>query len=128
MTQRSEMGLEDMLEVLIPQGFPTFDEFRKNPDKYRNRADQLLESADTSTQSFRKALTKQKYCWRNTYLCDSLEKIERIAKEEGFTVDDLEMQPRVLSTTGTSQATIEIMVHFWPKAEFKAMGGVVANA
>lgn len=127
MTQPSDMTLDDMLSVLVPAGFPTFDEFRRNPDKYRDRPEQLFESAEASTQTFRRAVVKQKYCWRNTYPCDSLEQIERIAREEGFNVNDLEMQPGVISKTGTNRDQVEITVHFWPKDEFAAMGGVVAN-
>lgn len=126
-TQES-MELDDMLAVLIPAGFPTFDQFKKDPDKYRVAGNHLFESADASTITLRKALSKQKYCWRNEYKCKSLEQLETIAKNEGYSVDDLEMQPKVYSLTGTNQEDIEIVVHFWPKDEFAAMGGIVANA
>lgn len=120
--------LEDMLEYLVPRGFPTFDEFKKDPDKYRLRADHLFESADGSTRSFRKQLVTQRYFWKDQYDCgSSLEKVERIAKEEGYGIHQLEMCPKVRSMTGTSKETVETVVQFWPKAEFKAMGGVVAN-
>lgn len=125
-----DMALEDMLEFLIPRGFPTFDEFKKNPDKYRINPEHLFESADGSvTTGMRKRLFRQKYYWRDQYDCgDSLEKVQRIAKDEGYEITDLEMQPRVATMDGTSkQGRVEITVHFWPKAEFKAMGGIVAN-
>jgi len=137
MTQLSEtaapdlkdISLEDILAFLIPRGFPTFDEFRRNPDKYRTRPEEILEHADGSTDIFRKALLTQKYFWRDQVDCGkSLEKIERICKEEGFSLMDLEMQPIVKPQNGTSKdGDVVIEVHFWPKSEFRARGGVVAN-
>lgn len=124
------MDLEDMLALLVPMGFPTFDQFKKNPDKYRIGVEQLFESADGSTTMGREKLATQTYYWRDQYDCGtSLEKVERIAKEEGYGIGDLEMQPKVHKLDGTSgEGRRWICVHFWPKAEFKAMGGIVTNA
>lgn len=128
--ESSETLEKDELDWLLTRGFPTFDEFRKNPDKWRLRPEQLFESADASTQvpHFRKLVSTQKWQWKDQFKCDSLEQIERIAKEEGFQVQDLEMEPLVNRIHGTSADNqVEIVVRFWPKSEFKARGGVVAN-
>lgn len=123
---------EEMIpfDSLIKVGFPTFDEFRKNPDKYRKGADELFASADASTQNpgMRRKLDSQKYMWRNQYVCSSLEQIERIAKEEGFQANDLEMLPITRKLHGTDeQGDIEIIIQYWPKGEFQAMGRVSTN-
>jgi len=128
-TSEQDIDLDEAIHWLTKHTtFPTFDEFRKNPDKWRLRPEELFESADASTQTFRRQLKDQKYYWKDQFDCgDSLEKVERIAKEEGFTIGDLEMQPKARPKNGTSQDDMEIVIHFWPKVEFKAMGGIVAN-
>jgi hypothetical protein len=124
-----DLDMDSAIEFLVNRhGFPTFDEFRKNPDKWRMREDELFASADASTQTFKQALQTQKYQWKDEYLCDSLEQVERIAKDEGFKISDLEMQPAVRTVNGTSPGgPVEIIVRFWPKEELKVMGGIVAN-
>lgn len=112
-------------------GFPTIDEFKKNPDKYRKGVDELFASADASTQSnsLRKKLDSQKHMWRDQYLCSSLENLERIAKEEGFQANDLEMLPTVRKLHGTDEAgDIEIIIQWWPKGEYQTMGRVSTNS
>ena len=109
-------------------GFPTFDEFKANPDKWREKSEELFDCIDESTQMKRKQLMKQRYSWRDQYECDSLEQLQRIMLGEGYTMDECEMQPCVRLINGTSDNEIEIMVKLWPKVELQAMGGIVANA
>lgn len=125
----SDIELPGIIDYLTQHtNFPTFDEFKKNPDKYRARADELFESVDGSSHTFRKRIKKQSYMWRDQYKCDALENIERICREEGFTPFQLEMEPTVRLLNGTSaDGDVEIIVRFWPKDEFRARGGVVAN-
>lgn len=124
---------EEMIpfESLVKVGFPTFDEFKKNPDKYRKAADEVFASADASTQvqGMRKKLDSQKYMWRNVYECSSLEQLERIAREEGYEANDLEMLPITRKLHGTDeQGDIEIIVQYWPKGEYQLMGKVSTNS
>jgi len=126
---QSDIDLELAIDCLIKRGFPTFDEFCKNPDKYRIAKEELFKSVDSSSQVFRNQIKGQKYIWKGDYPCASLEQVERIAKDEGFTIDQLEMRPGVRPINGTDpNGPMEILIQFWPKDEFKAMGGVVANA
>jgi len=116
------------LDWLCQHGFPSFDEFRSNPDKYRKRPEELFESADSSTTVFRDAVKKQVYMWKDQYTCRTLEELERIVKGEGFEIKDLEMEPLVRPMEGSSkQGSLEIVIKFWPRAEFAAMGKVVPN-
>lgn len=108
--------------------FPTFEDFCKDPDRWRNRKDSIFESADQSSQTFKKQVKSHRYSWKDQYLCESLEQIERIAKEEGFTPFDLEMSPHVKPMYGTDQkGKVEIIIQFWPKDEFSSRGGVVMD-
>ena len=124
-----DIALEDSITWLRTHtNFPSFDEFKKNPDKWRSRPEEIFESADASTISLREKLKSQKYSWKDQYVCDSLEQLERIAKEEGFSPTDLEMMPKARSQNGTSaDGDIEIIVEFWPKNDVRQMGGIVTN-
>jgi len=93
-------------------GIPAFDEFKKDPDKYRKRPDDLFASADASTQTFREVLRKQRYFWKNEYEANSLEEIERICREEGISYDSLNMCPAVVPVEA---GKFDIFVSFWPK-------------
>lgn len=118
--------LEDHLAVLIPRGFPTFDEFKKNPDKYRLRPDDLFRAIQDSSQINRADLAKQKVYWRDGKESMTLGKLMRVAAEAGYTLDQLEIVPlRTLNSTGTGKD--EVLVRVYPKSEVRAMGGIVAN-
>lgn len=126
------VGQGDNLSVAVDwlvnnSNFPTFSEFIKNPDRWRNRADSIFESADQSSVTFKKNVKKHTYSWKDEYACNSLEQVERIAKEEGLTPLDLEMCPKVRPIHGTDSSKLEIVIQFWPKEEFKNRGGLVMD-
>lgn len=108
--------------------FPTFAEFSKNPDKWRARKDDIFEAIDRNAQTYK--VFKHEYYWRGVYKVDSLEKIQKLAEEEGYQGTELEMEPiadRLLGDPNDYDKQITLKVNIWPKSEFKAMGGVVAN-
>lgn len=129
MTQLYEGEFEDGLNHIIQNcGFPPFDEFKKNPDKWRRRGDELFQSADESSITFRKLIKDTKYYWKDVMECKSLEVVERVARDEGFSIDQLEMSPKKFAISGTNeQGGIEMRIQFWPKEEFARMGGKVLN-
>lgn len=123
----TDAGLDESIGWLLENtNFPTFAEFSKNPDKWRANKDDLFEAIQNSSHSFK--ISKQRYFWRGIYEVDSLEKIQKIAEEEGFSGSELEMQPIARERiTDDPRKTYEIDVNIWPKGEFKAQGGIVAN-
>jgi hypothetical protein len=126
--QRSDIDLDECMPWLIAHGFPTFDEFKRSPDKWRKRPDEILESADSSTLTFRNAVERQRYMWRDQYSFGSLEQIERVCKEEGYSPSDLEMEPIVRPLHGSSrEGKVEIVIRFWPKDEWMRKGKVITN-
>lgn len=131
MTQNSDQGisLDGVIRLLTTHSnFPTFDEFRKNPNKWRERPEEIFEAADKSSLSLRDSLKRQVYFWRDTHQCESLEQVERIAREEGYGPQDLAEEPRVRPMHGsTADHDMEVVIRFWPKFEFKLRGGVVFN-
>lgn len=119
-----EINWQEALPHLIKKGFPTFDEFRKNPDKWRKRPDDILESVDRSTQTFRDDVKDQKYLWEDKYEVDSLEDIERICREEGVNRGDLEIEPVIRQA---NEGKVEIFVRFWAPEKWAAKGKVSTN-
>lgn len=106
------LTLDDILANPTRYGMPSFDEFRKAPDKWRKRPDDVFTLADGSTRVFRGAVAKQVYFIKG-YKCDNLEKVERIAKEEGMNLYNLEMIPEVKPI---SSSQCEIHITFKEKA------------
>lgn len=135
MNQDEEISLP-LDAMMSAVGFPTFDEFKKNPDHWREKflghKEEIFQSVESSTQTdfVRKQLTEQRYYWRDQYDCGkSLEKIQRIAREEGYEPWDLEMEPVIRPVHGTSgRGPVEIIVRFWPKVEWAAKGKIITNA
>jgi len=114
-----------MASLLVAHSnFPTFDEFRKNPDKWRRSKDEIWEGIDRG--SIVQSDKKQIYYWKDRYVCNSLEQAQRIAQEEGYSGSDLQEEAirRPRAGSSSSQDT-EVVIRLWPKAEFKARGGVV---
>jgi hypothetical protein len=129
MTEHSDIDLTDSIGWLIENtSFPTFETFKKDPDKWRGHVTELFDSVDNSTQIFKKQLVKQRYMWMDQYKCDSLEHLETIVKNEGYNISELEMEPVAMPIHGTSTHNeIEIVIRFWPKEIMKLRGKVVAN-
>jgi hypothetical protein len=118
---------DQCLSVLVAEGsFPSFDEFKKNPDKYRERPDALFESIDRSMVTGRRDLAKQKIYWRYGKESFTLGKLERVCKENGYRICDVDIIPfRNPNSSGTGKD--EIYVRVFPKSELRAMGAVIPN-
>lgn len=122
-------NLEDSLAWIIEHaGFPTFDQFRKNPELLRGKKDELFASIDQNFNPF--GVYKHKYFWRGIYEADSLEKIQKMAQEDGYAGDELEMRvmaDRKLGDPNDYDKKITVRVEIYPKEEMRSMGGIVAN-
>ena len=110
--------------------FPSFQEFAKNPDKYRMNPDDIFESIDKLTCYFKNRVKRAVIMWRGKYRVYSTEQLQTVAKWDGFNGDELEYQPIACPMDGTSnnhRDRVEITINVWPKIEFRLMGGVVTN-
>lgn len=126
MDQLSEFDLNELQKL----GFPTFDQFKKNPDKWRKGLEEIFVSVEGSVQNrfARDRLVHQKYMWRDQYKCDSIEQVQRIAEGEGYKANDLEICPLKIMLDGTDVGgRTELVVQFWPKWEWQAKGKVLTN-
>ena len=81
---------EDLSSNPEKYGFCSFADFRKNPDKWRPKKDQLLRSIDVGVrgETLSKNISGHRY-FLEGYRCDSLEKVEDLAKNMGIRTSDL---------------------------------------
>lgn len=110
--------------------FPTFADFSKDPDRWRQKKNEIFDSIENLNVGFRDRVAEVKYYWRGKYFCKSLAKVQECALNEGLSGAELEMEPIAEPMDGSSNlhnSRIKIKVNVWPKGEFKAQGGIVAN-
>ena len=108
-----EVTIEDIMENPNAYGAPTFEQFRKNPDKWRLPKDHLFLSADRGSDIF-KDVRKHNYYFHREGLptkCRSLEDVEAVCKLEGIKPDELEMKVFKETVDGKT----EMNVHFRKK-------------
>lgn len=72
--------IEDLAENPNKYGMPTFEEFRKNKEKWMGRADEEIAAIDKGDPMLK---CKQRY-FIESYRVDSLEQAERIAIDMGY--------------------------------------------
>lgn len=108
-----------MPDELKGTGFPTFEEFCRNPDRYRTKKDWVLGAIDEAGHSHRHLLKSHKDA---TYeilgrTVKTLEEVERIANGEGYPIDHLEAKVKLLPDHGGSGSQKKARVHvvFTPK-------------
>ena len=73
-------------------GFCTFEQFRKNPSKWRARPEQALESIEGAGTLYKSQIRKMTYELEG-YRCDTLEDVQSQAGQMGFRDQDLVFFP-----------------------------------
>ena len=97
---------------------PTFDEYAKNPEKYKGRKDEIFVSAENGPQLLRK-VTRRAYYYVGKYKVDSLEKAEKVAKDMGWNLSEMEYKPNLENVGG---GKFDVHVHFVLRDNGKAQG------
>ncbi len=91
--------LADLSENPNKYGLPTFEEFAKNPDKWRYGSNQIVNAIDRGTSLFSNVshhTYKIKTKSGMIYDCgQSLEKAEYVARQEGYGLADLKCRPEM---------------------------------
>ena len=95
-------------ELALGVPVPTFDEYAKNPEKYRGRRDEILESAQNGPELLRK-VTGKIYYYVGGYKVDSIEKAERVALDMGWDISQMQMKPNLDNAGG---GKFDVHVHF----------------
>jgi hypothetical protein len=80
-------------------GAPTFEEFRKNPNKYMRGPEQSL-TAVQNEGTIRNLVERHKYFFRSgsgiSYECKTLEEVQKVAHSEGVPTSLLDYDPQVV--------------------------------
>ena len=114
MNHFADADIEDIMRDPKKYGAPTFEEFSRNPWRYRKQMTNVFDIADRGSQILG-MVQDHKYEFigsKKTYKCDSLEEVERVAIQEGCGVDDLEMKPEIIPLGG---GLADILIRFRKK-------------
>jgi len=106
----SDLSFEEFLEDPTSYGMPTFEEFRRNKEKYLGRKDDEVIAIDRGDRNL--------HCRQEYYVCGhhvkTLEQGERIARDMGYDFyNDFQAKPQVLPDS--SLKGFYIRVNFIPK-------------
>lgn len=93
-------------------GLPTFEQFRRNPEKYIGREDERLEEVDRGGEQIRNVVQRHIYEIEG-YRCKSLEEVERVASQQGIPLRELDYRPEVVPT---SAGKCDLLVRFVNKS------------
>jgi hypothetical protein len=105
---RDEVDLAKMAESV---GFPTFDEYCKNPEKYLGRDDAALAEVENGSTQLNRTVQRHIYEIEG-YKCRNLEEVERIATSMGIKLKELDYRPQVQTNTSGG---VDIKVTFVSK-------------
>jgi peroxiredoxin family protein len=85
----------ELVEDPNKYGVPTFEQYCKAPNKWKDSLDKMLASVDISSLTLKKDIVKQEYVIRSRRV-DSLEELTHIAKEEGIDLMNCDISPQVI--------------------------------
>lgn len=108
-----EIDVNDILADPHQFGMPTFDEFKKNPEKWLGRDDELLSSADVGCDRIKNVVKRHIYEIEG-YRTRKLEEVERIAESQGIPLKQLDYRPQIIPLGG---GYCDILVKFVSKRE-----------
>ena len=94
-------------------GMPSFEEFSRNREKYMGRDDDRLIEVDRGSQEMKRSVKRHIYEIEG-YRCRSLEEVERIAKEQGIPLRELDYRPEV---TQAGAGKFDVIVRFVSKSK-----------
>jgi hypothetical protein len=76
-------------------GFPTFDRWEKEREKFISRDDDILASADKGSELLSRSVKRHVYELEG-YRCKNLEEVERVAREQGINLKGLDYRPQLV--------------------------------
>lgn len=89
---------------------PTFEEFKRNRERYLGRDDDALASADSGSKVLNQV---QRHVYEiEGYRCRTLEEVERIANAQGIPMRQLDYRACIIPQSGHK---CDILVKFVPK-------------
>lgn len=94
--KNTNFDIDDILANPRAYGMPTFEEFSRNPDKYRKQRDELFATIEDGAKTdLRKVVRRHRYKF-GEYTVDSIEKLQAVLTDEGLTEDTVTWKPQVI--------------------------------
>lgn len=104
------LSSDDIVDNPHKFGWVTFNEFKKNPEKWIGRKDDVLASADKGSHTL-KSIRKHIYEVEG-YRCKGLEEVQKTAECMGIDLNDLEMKPDMIQA---GAGKFDVIVRFVSK-------------
>lgn len=84
------MDFTDFARNADKHGFCTYEQFKKNPDKWRPHKDQLFRSVDKGAfdDNLKKSIADYRYYFEG-YRCETMESVENLSREMGIKIGDV---------------------------------------
>jgi hypothetical protein len=99
MDRLKEIKVNDIYENPKSFGMPTFEEFKKNPERWTGRSDASLAEVSEGGLEVKSKYRKQTYEIEG-YRCKTLEEVERIALSQGIKLKELDYRPQMIPQGG----------------------------
>lgn len=115
---------KDTIDTIQKMGAPSFEEFKRNRDKYMGRPDDVLSSVDQGGTMLKGYMKKVRYELEG-YRCATLEEVERVASSQGIELSDLDYRAVCVPQSGY---TCDILVKFMTKAEYERRRAIEKQA
>lgn len=97
---KHDVVMEDLLNNPKAYGLPTFEEFSKNPERWRKAAEDIFSQVDIGSVLGLKNRVANHTYEVSGYKCKTLEECERIALNEGWDLKQLEVCPEIIPLGG----------------------------
>lgn len=94
-------------------GFPAFDRWEKEREKYLGKDDEILASADKGSELLSRSVKRHIYELEG-YRCKNLEEVERVAKEQGINLKGLDYRPQLVQA---GAGKYDVIVRFVSKTD-----------
>jgi hypothetical protein len=115
---RTPGSTDDIYENPADYGAPTFEEFKRNREKYMGRDDDALASVSAGGEVSNRFTNKHIYEIEG-YRCKSLEEVERVAREQGIPLRSLDFRA-MLIPQGAGKGNL--LIKFVSSEEIKKRG------
>lgn len=109
----SNVDINDLAENPEKFGAPTFEQFKKNREKYLGKDDSTLAIVDKGSNNLSGILEKYVYEIEG-FRCKNLEEVERIAGDYGINLRDLDYRPELIPQGG---GKAKMLIKFVSKAD-----------
>ena len=100
LSKLNEAEMQDIASNPHSFGAPTFEEFKKNREKYLLTHDQVFANIDKGSHNLAKVLESRYEYEIEGFRCKTLEEVERIAGDYGIPMNGLDYRPELLPQGG----------------------------